>query len=367
MKTVAFIITRSDVIGGASIHLLDLAISVKNSGYYVSIYVGGTGVFIDRARSLGLECISLKYLTREITPYFDVLSFFELRRALKNRRPDLVHAHSSKAGIIGRLASYSLNIPSVFTAHGWAFTEGVSFFRRHVYKSIEWLMSGITAGVITVSEYDRQLALKAGIGKRAPVVRIHNGIADKVEARDKKRSAVKLIMVARFEEPKDHLSLLCALSHIANESWELDLVGDGPLLKVAFEYAQNIGISEKVNFLGTCNDVSKRLFDSDVFLLVSNREGFPLTILEAMQASLPVIASNVGGIQEAVLDGVSGLLVERGDTEGLELCITQLIGDEEKRKNMGRKGRYKFEQEFTLSVMRDKTLSVYAQVLGGKA
>ena len=138
---IAYVITRSDVMGGASVHLLDLAAGMMRAGHQVIIFVGGTGVVIERATEMGIRCVSLKYLVREIRPFIDVCCFFELFSHLKRYKPDIVHLHSSKAGIVGRLVSKCLRVPSVFTAHGWAFTEGVSKNKRIFYLFVERYLS----------------------------------------------------------------------------------------------------------------------------------------------------------------------------------------------------------------------------------
>lgn len=351
--------------GGASIHLLDLALGSSQAGHSVDILVGGEGVFNSRARDLGLRCYSLKYLVREINPEKDFRAFFELRKVLSELKPDLVHLHSSKAGILGRLAAKSLGLPAVFTAHGWAFTEGVSAKRRFVYRNIERVMARFSDKILTVSEFDRQLALKAKVGNETTVMTIHNGMpeVDSNTAGFSQRSKIRLIMVARFEIPKNQKFLLGALAKVAPENWELELVGDGPSLASAQKLAAQLGIGEKVVFSGACDDVPSRLSQSDVFVLISDWEGLPLTILEAMRSGLPVVASNVGGVSELIADGESGFLVERGDQEGLVIALTRLIKSDELRKKQGILGRQIYRTNFTFDIMLDKILKIYQIVL----
>lgn len=364
---VVFVITRSDVIGGASVHLLDLASGLQSRGYDITLLVGGEGIFLQYARERSLKCISLKNMVREINLIADFRAVRELRHILKKLGPDFIHLHSSKAGIVGRLSTLGLSVPCIFTAHGWAFTEGVSPLRRCVYRFIERLMAPLASRIITVSRYDRSLALANGVGTPSQLVAVHNGMPD-LPAGVFGRQAVsgevvRLVMVARFEVPKDQLCLLRALALISAECWHLELIGDGPQIQEAIELTASLGLTDKVTFSGACNDVALRLSASDVFILVSHWEGLPLTILEAMRAGLPVIASDVGGVVEAVVDGETGYLIKRDCEEMLAERIKFLLGDANLRLRMGAAGRFRYESTFTFSLMLDKTIAIYDEVL----
>jgi glycosyltransferase involved in cell wall biosynthesis len=362
---IVYIITRSEVIGGASVHLLDLAQGVQAAGHDVILMVGGDGIFVSLAKDRGLHVISLRHLIRRINIFQDLRGFFEIRNALQNLKPDIVHLHSSKAGILGRLAARRFSIPVVFTAHGWAFTEGVSVTRRFLYRAIEQRLAHYASKIITVSDYDRRLALSSNIGDSQLVVTIHNGIPDSVTTASKCLSGgvINIIMVARFDAQKNHRILLDALARIKHHLWNLNLVGDGPLLFGLKQYALDIGLEGRVNFLGACNDVALKLSCADIFCLMSNWEGLPLTILEAMRAGLPVIASDVGGVAEAVDEGETGFLIARDDVDSLVSAITKLLTSADLRYEMGQRGLKKFENEFAFDSMLNKTISVYSEII----
>jgi len=352
--------------GGASIHLLDLASSALEAGHEVVIFVGGEGVFVERAKDKSLKCISLYFLKREIHPIYDFFCFFELKSKLKKFKPDIVHLHSSKAGILGRLAAKSLRIPTVFTAHGWAFTEGVSGIKRELYLKIERYMAKLTNKIITVSDFDRELALDSNVGGKSKIVSIHNGMPD-VQYEPRKvsiSSCVRFIMVARFDHQKDHKTLVDAFFSIKDQNWMLEFVGNGPLYQETFDYVDMKGLGDKIVFSGACNDVPYRLVSSDVFCLISNWEGLPLTIIEAMRAGLPVIASSVGGVSETIIQGETGYLVRRGDVPGLSASIKAILNSKEERFRLGENGRLYYENHFKFEKMFDKTLSIYQSVLG---
>jgi glycosyltransferase involved in cell wall biosynthesis len=211
---IAYIVTRSDTVGGAQVHVRDLAVSLRNRGHEPVVLTSGGGPYVDALRAAGVETISLKHLSAAIRPIADLRALGEIRSALKRIRPDLVSTHSSKAGILGRAAARALGIPVVFTAHGWAFTPGVPRRRAELYRWIETMASPLASRVITVSEFDRQLALSRHVVSAGRVTTVHNGMPD-VEPRlraDAGRSPVRLAMIARFEPQKDHATLFRALA-----------------------------------------------------------------------------------------------------------------------------------------------------------
>ena len=362
---IAYIITQSDSIGGASIHVRDLAHYFKEQGNDVWVLVGGNGPFISHLQERGILYKIIPHMVRAILPVKDVLAFKEIRKTLSELKPDIVSTHSSKAGVLGRLAARSLGIPVIFTAHGWAFTEGVSETKRFLYKHIERSMSRFSDKIITVSEYDRQLALKEKVAPEEKLVTIHNGMPDispDLHA-DPGKEPPRIIMVARFDPPKDHATLLRALSGLKQLSWDLELVGDGPLLEETRTLASDLGIADRINFTGATNDVPERLSKAQIFVLSTNWEGLPLTIIEAMRAGLPVIASKVGGCSEALEDNVNGFLVPRYSVETLKEKLTLLIQDPGSRIKTGKSGREKYEREFTFHMMAGKTSKIYVTII----
>src|SRR5690625_3161378 len=156
---IVFIITRSDAIGGAQIHVRDLSLHLKEKGYDPVVFVGGEGAFVNSLIEKGIPVRSISKLVRPVHPVRDLEALIQLRRELMIVKPDLVSIHSSKAGLLGRLAAKSLDIPVVFTAHGWAFTEGVAEKWRKLYVKVEKWAERFSDKIITVSDYDRQLAL----------------------------------------------------------------------------------------------------------------------------------------------------------------------------------------------------------------
>lgn len=373
---IAYVITRSDSIGGAHIHVADLATEMQKRGLTVHVFVGGNGPFCNFLASKQIACTSVPSLVREIAPVQDIRAYFQLKRLLSSFGPDLVHAHSSKAGVLGRLASRSLKLPCVFTAHGWAFTEGVSARKQTFYRYIERALAPLANTIITVSEYDRNLALANKVGRPSQLVTVINGVPDtalpKAPARPTTQAdaPVRLIMVARFDEPKDQATLVQALSVLntaqapaATQNWQLELVGDGPLIAAVMQQAKDAGLEQKIHFAGSRNDVPARLAEADIFVLSSRWEGLPLSILEATAAGLPVVATNVGGVPETVIDGETGYLVKRSDAQALAAKLKALIQDPALRSRLGAQARKLYEQKFGLPRMVSETQEVYKRAL----
>lgn len=363
---IVFLITRSDTIGGAHVHVQDLAVACQEDGHDVTVLVGGQGPYIELLRSRGLRVETLKHLTRPIHPLRDLLALIELVRAFRLMRPDLAHVHSTKAGLVGRLAAKLVGVPVIFTAHGWAFTEGIAERSRRFALFLERMAARWSKAIICVSDYDRRLALAHGVGSEESLVRVHNGVPDvggDLRAIGHEGTKLRIVSVARLDVPKDHALLLEALAEVREIPWELELVGDGPLTEAVREKARRLSLDERVHFSGLCNDVPERLARADMFVLVSDWEGLPLSVLEAMRAELPVVASDVGGVAEAVSDEVTGYLVPKGNRQVLAERLRTLLLDGAKRRRMGVQGRARYEKEFAFEIMYRRTMNLYHSVL----
>jgi glycosyltransferase involved in cell wall biosynthesis len=170
-------------------------------------------------------------------------------------------------------------------------------------------------------------------------------------------------MVARFNEPKDQATLLKAIAQLSDQSIHLDLVGSGSAWESCKDLAKSLGIQDQVSFLGDRADVPQLLAQSQIFILCTHYEGLPISILEAMRAGLPVIATKVNGIPEEVEHGKTGLLVPDKDVKEVAKALSTLIESPDLRQQMGEAGRQKFLEEFTIERMIDETRTVYEQVL----
>lgn len=369
---IAQIVTRSDNTGGAQVHVRDLSMELQKYGLEVHVLCGGEGPFLEELRQCGIPVHVIPHLVRAIHPYTDWRAFREIHRTLKELNPALVGTHTSKAGWLGRLAAWSLDIPVVYTVHGLSFINTASQPGKKFYILAEKIAGLVSSRVITVSEYDQEFCLKHHILPPDKIITVHNGIPDLPDCGGSDGRTVsapaKLLMTARLEKPKNHLFLLRALGQLTQrDDWELDLIGDGPLRDEVEEIIVKLNLVSRVHMLGARNDVPQLLKQADIFILISDWEGLPLSILEAMRAGLPVIASDVGGVSEVVEDGVNGFLIPKGDAELLKDRLAALLSSEELRLRMGEASRKKFQKSFTISQMVEKTISVYNSAIARKS
>lgn len=357
-----------DVLGGAQIHVRDLSKGLKNEGHNVIVVSMGKGSVTEELKKYGIRYIQLKHLVLPIHLYHDVRTIIEMRNLLKRIQPDLLAIHSSKAGIIGRIVGKLVGIPTVFTAHGWAFTEGVPKRKRKRYRFFEYLAGKISQGVITVSSYDYQLAVKEKVIPKEKMNIIYNGVPDVEELLRSipNRHPPKIMMVARFAFPKDHIQLIQALDKLQNLEWEVEFVGDGPLREEVQKYVKQSPVANRITFLGDRTDVPERLSAAQIFVLISKLEGLPISIIEAMRSGLPVIASEVGGVGEVVENEHNGFTIPSGNIDILTERLAKLINNPSLREKMGNASRKKYEESFTFETMKNETIQYYKNIIQEK-
>lgn len=363
---IVYLITRAEPIGGAQVHVRDLATEMLRRGHAPTVVVGGGGRYADDLRARGVPVVSLRYLTAPISPWLDLRALQEITGVVKELNPALLSAHSSKAGMLGRVVARSLGLPLIVTVHGWACAPGTPRIQALVARCTERLFGRLANKFITVSDFDRRFGVDTHLVAPSRVITVHNGMPDIPAAlrADPSRTPPRLAMVARFEPQKDHLTLFRALAGLQDRRWELDLIGDGFLRGDMEKSAETLGIKHRIRFLGQLPDVAPVLAQAQVSLLISNWEGFPRSILESMRAGLPVIASSVGGVAESVRDDETGYLVPRGDVDVLKDRLARLLDSADLRSRLGTEARALYEKEFTLEHLVAKTLSVYREVLG---
>ena len=360
-----YIITRADSVGGATIHVCDLARAMRERGHEVTVLVGGRGPVTELFEAAGVRYRSLRHLVHPVRPLQDLRGFRELTAALHDLSPDLVSTHTAKAGWLGRAACARLGLATIYTPHGWSIGNRVSAAAGTVFTLAEKAAARWSAAIICVSESEKRLALSKGVAPEDKLCVVHNGVHD-VDASlhaQPEIAPVRLCSVARFESPKDHATLLRALAAIGSPAWELDLVGDGPLEMSMRALAAELGIAAKVHFLGYQRNPAATLAAAQLFVLSSRSEGFPRSILEALRAGLPVVASDVGGIKEAVEPGRNGLLVSPGRPRELSAALRSLLDDSSRRVQMGRAARAAYQARFRIECLIRNTASVYARVL----
>jgi glycosyltransferase involved in cell wall biosynthesis len=365
---IAYLVTRMDSIGGAQIHVRDLSLWLKQNGHDPVVVTGACGPICKSLEEAGVPVMKAEGLVRPIRPLKDARALLSIHRSLKACAPDLVSCHSSKAGILGRLVARAMGIPVIFTAHGWAFTDGVPELQKLAYRTIERACGSLCDHIITVCHHDRQLALSARIAPAGRITTVHNGmpVLPPIRRTADPARPLRIVMVARFDAQKDHPTLLRALARLRDKSWRLHLVGGGDPSR-AKGLAAELGLLDRVEFMGECRNVPALLAEMDIFCLISRWEGFPRSILEAMRASLPVIATDVAGVRESVEETRSGYVVPVGDEKAVAKSLGDLIDLPGLRIAMGNRGRSRFDGAFTIEHMLRPTLGVYHAAIAGAA
>jgi glycosyltransferase involved in cell wall biosynthesis len=361
-QSLLYVITKSEL-GGAQASVYDLIYNFHQI-YDIHLATGSEGLLTEKASSLGVSVHTIPNLTRDIHLFRDYLAVKECIQLINEIQPNIIHVHSSKAGVVARIAAWISKLPVVFTAHGWGFSPGTPKFRRIVALVAEKLLALFSSKIICVSENDRLLAKKSSVGNQDLLQVVRYGISNIPQTfANPSTQPPRLIMVARFNEQKDQTSLLQAIAQLQKYPIHLDLVGSGPFLESCKALAKFLGIEDRVSFLGDRTDVADLLAQYQIFILSTHYEGLPISILEAMRAGLPVVATKVNGIPEEVIDGETGLLVPRQDVSALRTALAVLIQSPNLRQQMGEAGRQKFEREFTVERMINETKAVYDKAL----
>ncbi len=349
--------------GGAQHYVHQLARAARGA-YDVTVLCGPGGLLVERLRTEGIRVVEIPGFRRNLHPVRDAQAFLQLAHFLRGERVDLLHANSTKAGLLARMAAPAARVPVVvFTAHGWAFTEGRPPWVQRFLAKTESFGARLATRIICVSEYDRDLAVRFGVASRGRMTVIRNGVDPDPFLRDYKATGTRptIVMIGRLVPPKDPLCLVDAVRRLPEA--RLVFLGDGPLRTRIEAAARRGGVDARVSLLGSRPDVAAVLRTCDIFALPSRWEGLPFAVIEAMMAGLPVVATRVGGLPELVEHGVTGFLVPAGDAGALEEALRALVTDETLRRRMGAAGRQRALREFTADRMVRETLALYASLI----
>jgi glycosyltransferase involved in cell wall biosynthesis len=376
-------ITTKATYGGVQTHIKQCAEFMKNNGHVVSVMAHpnkGEGLEND-LRELGVTFYSNKFLVNSFNPIRGIFTIKEIRKVLKSFQPDIVSCHSSSAGFWGRLAVMN-KVPVIFTAHGWGFTEGVTFYRSIIIKIAEGLVSSLCRKIICVSDNDYTLALKYNITKKDKLITIHNGVnVNEVKNKHdgllnfKFNNKIPIVFVGRFtygKNPEQLIEAYFMLSKNLQESAHIYIIGDGEKRKIIEDIISSNNLSKNVSLVGELShlDVLNFLYECinsspnnvGIFSLISLYEGFPRSILEAMGFGFSIIASDVGGVREAVTKDV-GILVERNNVKSIHESLEFFLNNIHVMKSFGENAKKRIMESFSLEKMLIKTEEVYKSVL----
>ena len=378
MKKVIHVITRLDL-GGAQQNTL-YCVENHDRGRYRTGLVAGLGGELDaEAVELSDAEISLvDWLPYPISPLRDLAAVFKLKKLLQERAADVVHTHSSKAGVVGRLAARLAGVPViVHTVHGWSFNDTQHALLRRFYIALERWLARSTDALVTVAAADRDLGLELGIGTPDKYRVIHSGIDIQsylrpASARDLARkelgygSDVTVVgTIACLKHQKAPLDFIEAARQAAaaNPRLRFFIAGDGPLRTEVEQAVAVAGLEDKVKLLGWRQDVPELLAAMDLFLLTSLFEGLPRAVLQAMAAGVPVIATAVNGTPEVVIDGETGRLIEPGKPDQAAARILELAKGHQFSRRLAENATARLGDKFELHNMVRDLDDLYGELL----
>jgi glycosyltransferase involved in cell wall biosynthesis len=354
-----YVVTLAEV-GGAQSYVRDLLAAAKEE-YDVTVAAHGDGPLRVAAGELGVPFVDLRQVRRAISPIRDPLGLLELMRLFRRVRPDIVHLNSSKVGLLGRVAARLTRVPvCIFTAHGWAFSAAGSR-TGSLYRRADRLVKPLATSIICVCDADRRAGLAAGTCDESRTVVIHNAVetGPPPERTARETGPVEIVGVGRLAEQKDFATLISALALLPARSARLRVLGEGPLRESLEAQIAAEGLGEAIELVGEVTDVRSQLARADIFALTSRWEGLPLSVLEAMAAGLPVVASAIDGVPEAVVDGETGYLTPPQEPQAVADALSRLIGDADLRLRLGQAGRSRAEAGFSLPGWRAAHLELY--------
>lgn len=381
-KKILQIITLSEW-GGAQRVVFDLADNLNKDDFQVEVACQPGGLLVEKLRARNIKVFEISNLKRELSFVDDIKAFFTLKKLIKKEKYDIVHCHSAKAGILGRWAARSAGVKNIYyTVHSWSFYNKEEYgLMEKVFVLLEKFVSRFTTKIVCVAEKVKIDGLKRKIAKPEKFLVIKNGIDFNVEnKRDELRAGygieptdIVFGMVARLAYPKDPILFLQIAKGITKEveNAKFVLVGDGPLMQDCRNFVETPAfaeatadkriLQENILLLGEKMPLEARelFFAFDVFVLLSKFEGMPITVLEAMFAGLPIIASNVGGIGELIEKGKGGFLVDNKNFGEIKSQLNWLIKNPQQRNQMGEYNFQKAKTNFTLQKMVNQYESLY--------
>ncbi len=379
---ILFLITKS-VWGGAAKYVFDLAREMKKEGFDAAVAAGGKGSLAQELVKEEIKYFNISYFQRKVNPFKEPLAFLEILSLLFQARPDIIHANSPKAGglagpaiLIYRLAFFLKKITSVYTAHGWAVAEARPRWQIFLIKIFSKATALFYDKIICVSKNDRRIAVKEKIAPSSKLFVIYNGIEDipflsheqafsKLVPQNNKAVPKKTIgSIAEWTKNKGLIYLLKAVKKTQKKGYTFNtiLIGSGEnpdkdkIKRLISKYKiKNIHLIEFIP------QAAKYLKAFDVFILPSIKEGLPYTIIEAMAAERPIIASKVGGIPELIKHNQNGLLVEPRDSQQICQSIKKILDNPALEQKFAQKNRQKISEKFSLKKMARETISLYQE------
>jgi glycosyltransferase involved in cell wall biosynthesis len=387
MKKILYFITQSEF-GGAQRYVFDLANNLKTD-FKVAVAMGEQikkGKLAKILTENNIEYFIIPNLKRNISPFKDILALVEIIKLIKDYQPDIIHLNSSKISILGSIAAFIIKLRVancelrvIYTVHGWVFNEPLPAWQKYFYLYAEKLTAKFKNKIICVSEFDKQTALKYKIAPENKLITIHNGLApinfySKEEARKKIpltpfiKGGLFIGSIGNLYKTKGFEYFIEAaniLTHEKKISATFIIIGEGSERKNLESLIKKYNLENNFTLAGEINEAAKLLKAFDIYICSSVKEGLPYSILEAMQAELPIVTTNVGGIPEMIIDPstnsgqATGLLVKPTNAQNSANALQKLINDKNLAAELSKNAKLVADQNFSLEKMVEETKKTY--------
>jgi glycosyltransferase involved in cell wall biosynthesis len=379
------VIARLNV-GGPALHVAYLTAGLADRGYDTTLVAGtlarGEESMATVAQQRGVTIETLEELHREIAPLRDARAMLRLARLIRRERPTILHTHTAKAGAVGRIAALLAGDARppivVHTFHGHVLRGYFNPLLTSLFRTLERWLAKMTTVLVAVSPEVRDDLVRLGVApaSKFAVVRLGIELDERVGGDGDARAETRRLLgvrpdafvvgwVGRMTPVKRTDDVMRTLRGLLDRDVDayLCLVGDGPDRDELERYAHELGVVKRCLFLGYQDDVA-RFYDAiDALLLPSVNEGTPVSVIEALAAERPAVATRVGGVPDVIRDGVDGFLADVGDTEALAERLAELARDPERRAAMGAEGRAHVLTRYAVDRLVDDIDKLYLQLL----
>lgn len=386
-QKILILITKSNW-GGAQRYIYDLATNLPKDTFEVEVMAGGKGILIDKLIEANIKANGDLPIGRDISLIGDIKAFFKLIKIIKEKKPDILHVNSSKIGGLGALAGRLSGVKKiVFTAHGWAFNEDRGFASKLLIKFSYWIIILLSHITIAVSDAAKEQVLIWPFIKEK-ITSIHNGIKiepifSKINARyellklcpkfkdsfdkmDHKKTVI-IGTIAELHHIKGYNFAIKGISELVKHTKENNpflnviylIIGNGEEKEKLEKQIIDLEMQNNIFLLGHVDNASQYLKAFDIFILSSLSEGLAYVLLEAGSASLPIVATAVGGIPEVIDDMKSGILIQPRKPREIKHAIEFYLTHKKVRDEYAKAVHEKVVNEFSIEKMVDKTIEIY--------
>ena len=360
---ILYVITKSNW-GGAQKYVFDLALAMKNQNHEVSVAFGGSGILAGKLRDEGINTIEIQNLGRDVDLLKEFYVFKDLYKIFKKEKPDLVHLNSSKIGALGALVGRLAGIKKIiYTAHGFPFREERPLWQVLLIKFISWLTIVLSHETICVSQKDFD-DVKDWPFVKGKLEVVHNGIEIKDISQNIKKEdyIINIVSIGELHKNKGFEYAIKTINILKDkiQNFKYTILSFGGDEKNTLEkLVKDLNLENFVEININRENHSEMLKDFDIYFMPSIKEGLPYVLLEAGLNSLPIVASDTGGINEIVENNKNGFLFLPKDINAFSMGLERLIKDENLRHQFGEESRKKILNNFNIEQMIEKTEDVY--------